>query len=222
MPPTQKPATGWKRVYLQKQALYPHEHAVYLWLRPRSWGADAPGEVDGLPVLTLAGTRRRAYGALIDAIVILPFIVAAILLLVALGVIQATVVGSGLANLSLRGFMECWFAAITMFALVSAIQVARWGATLGKRSLGMAVVRSEGEPISAGFTALRDGAVKGCLFFGPLALLFLLLPLLDYCWIIWDRERRALHDIVVGSRVVRTKDGPIGQRREAFVRRYPL
>jgi uncharacterized RDD family membrane protein YckC len=54
-----------------------------------------------------------------------------------------------------------------------------------------------------GFALLREILVKTILF-GYVALVTLYLAtLLNYLWPLWDPRNRALHDRMVGSRVVR-------------------
>ncbi|RAY14359.1 RDD family protein [Actinomadura craniellae] len=66
---------------------------------------------------------------------------------------------------------------------------ARWGQTLGKRLLGIRVVRAvDGGPVDNSQALLRAavytvlGGFCSCFF------------LIDVAWILWDRRRQALHD----------------------------
>ena len=74
------------------------------------------------------------------------------------------------------------------------------GQTFGKRLLGIQVRdAATGGPIGAGRAALRYvvvGLFRVILFFG-------LFTLLDGLWPLWDPNRQALHDKIVGSAVVR-------------------
>ena len=47
--------------------------------------------------------------------------------------------------------------------------------------------------------------LKDKLVIGPAFLLFLTCSLIDHLWLLWDKERRALHDKVSGSYVVSTR-----------------
>jgi uncharacterized RDD family membrane protein YckC len=79
----------------------------------------------------------------------------------------------------------------------------RWrGQTVGKRLVGMRVVRAEdGGPISNGQALVRAlvfvvaGSICGC--FGVLNVL----------WILWDRRRQCLHDKAARTVVVKTGPG---------------
>ena len=69
------------------------------------------------------------------------------------------------------------------------------GRTPGKWVLRIRVVRTSGAPTGFWWSFLREWPVKGVLS---------LIPLLDVLWPLWDKEKRALHDMVVNSRVVRS------------------
>lgn len=76
------------------------------------------------------------------------------------------------------------------------------GQTPGKRSVGIRVVRADGQPLDAQTAFRRELGVKTILL-GLIALLTLLIGwLLNYLWPLWDREHRAGHDALVGTRVV--------------------
>jgi uncharacterized RDD family membrane protein YckC len=77
------------------------------------------------------------------------------------------------------------------------------GQTWGKQVLGIRVVHDTGQPMSFGWSALREIAVKGLLV-GIASSIIPLIPwLLNYLWPLWDDQNRALHDIVCSTHVVR-------------------
>ncbi len=76
------------------------------------------------------------------------------------------------------------------------------GQTLGKQALGIRVVRMSGEPQTFWSAAVREVAVKLLLFAGAGSMLFGVPSLLDVLWPLWDDQRRALHDMLVDTRVV--------------------
>lgn len=82
------------------------------------------------------------------------------------------------------------------------VPTALWGQTLGKRLLGIKVVDAEGEPPGWGRAAMRELVGK------PLSGLSLGLGFLAA---LFHPERRALHDLVGGTRVVaaRRGEGPV-------------
>lgn len=78
---------------------------------------------------------------------------------------------------------------------------ARNGQSLGKQLVGIRVVREDGEPITFGSALLREVAVK-LLLFETVGGFFLLPTALNYLWPLWDEQNRALHDMIVSTRVV--------------------
>ena len=76
------------------------------------------------------------------------------------------------------------------------------GQTVGRMATGIRVIRAGGEPITFGFAALREIAVKGLLFGILGSFTFGIAQLIDYLWPLWDDENRALHDFIVDTRVV--------------------
>jgi uncharacterized RDD family membrane protein YckC len=77
------------------------------------------------------------------------------------------------------------------------------GKTWGKQIVGIRVVRVGGEPVGFGYAMLREVVVEGLLF-GWVGSFFMAIPtLLDWLWPLWDEENRALHDMMVDSRVIR-------------------
>jgi uncharacterized RDD family membrane protein YckC len=76
------------------------------------------------------------------------------------------------------------------------------GQTLGRMATGIRVVRAGGGPMTFGFAMLREVAVKALLFGIVSSMTFGLATLLDVLWPLWDEENRALHDLIVDTRVV--------------------
>ncbi len=77
------------------------------------------------------------------------------------------------------------------------------GQTLGKMALGIRVVRANGRPVDFGYAMLREVVVKAFLFGIVGGATAGLAQLADYLWPLWDEENRALHDMIVDSRVIR-------------------
>jgi uncharacterized RDD family membrane protein YckC len=80
------------------------------------------------------------------------------------------------------------------------------GQTLGMQLLGIRVIRSNGERVSLCFGALREGIVIGGLG-GVILVLPIIGPLVlvaNYLWPLIDERRRAGHDRLVSSLVVRS------------------
>ncbi len=80
------------------------------------------------------------------------------------------------------------------------------GKTLGRMAIGIRVVRANGRPDRL---RLRDaargrGQVAAVQRRSASSVTFGLAALLDVLWPLWDEENRALHDMVVDSRVIKT------------------
>lgn len=89
-----------------------------------------------------------------------------------------------------------WFA----YSLLM-IRDAQNGQTLGMQVLGIRVRRMDGKPVDVQVVAIRQLLMQEIVF-GLLA--FLVIPyLLNYLWPLWDKENRALHDMVAKTRVVK-------------------
>ena len=83
--------------------------------------------------------------------------------------------------------------AFAAFWLIPVITMARTnGETIGKRVMGIRVVRTSGAATGFWWSLLREVPVKAIVGLVPV----------DNLWPLWDRENRALHDMVVRSRVV--------------------
>jgi uncharacterized RDD family membrane protein YckC len=78
------------------------------------------------------------------------------------------------------------------------------GRTLGRQLLGIRVVRADGRRTDFWWSALRESVLKTLVFGGiGSGATFGLAWLADVLWPLWDDQNRALHDIIVDSRVVR-------------------
>jgi uncharacterized RDD family membrane protein YckC len=83
------------------------------------------------------------------------------------------------------------------------------GQTIGKKALGIRVIRQEaGGPIGYG-RALGRNAVRGLPGYLPLIGLFWVL--IDNLWMLWDREKQTLHDKATRTLVVPVAAYPIQQ-----------
>jgi uncharacterized RDD family membrane protein YckC len=68
---------------------------------------------------------------------------------------------------------------------------------------GCRVVRVDGRPVDLGWALLREAVVKGLGLGLVGGITGGIAYLVDFLWPLWDDENRALHDMVVSSRVVR-------------------
>lgn len=80
------------------------------------------------------------------------------------------------------------------------------GQTLGKLVTGCRVVRSGGRRVDFWWAAWREVVVKGLVLGIASSLTGGIAYLADVLWPLWDSQRRALHDFVVDSRVVRSRE----------------
>lgn len=177
---------------------------------PGGW--DRPIEAPPAPGVP-AGWASRAVAAIVDtAIVGLPAAAFAASL-VALAVGAGLFAGDDGASVALGVVAVLGIAVATLIALLIVTLLyapflmrrrgPRNGQTWGKQLMGIRVIRRNGDPQTLASAAFREGAVK-VLGFALAASLLLYVPtLLDCLWPAWDREKRALHDMLADSRVVR-------------------
>ncbi|MEU9017628.1 RDD family protein [Actinomadura sp. NPDC048394] len=91
------------------------------------------------------------------------------------------------------------------------VQHALWGKTIGKRAVGIRVVRADDHTAASwgqiiarqGFVFLASAITTALTFLVPFGGLFGFVAMLDNAWILWDRDRQAVHDMVAGTVVVR-------------------
>jgi uncharacterized RDD family membrane protein YckC len=175
------------------------------WHRPIPARA-VPGE--------LAGWWSRAGASVVDAaLVALPAALVAggiVALVSAAGGISFEDDGTGVLVGLLAVALSLLTAAATLFvtALLYAPLTmrrpgARNGQTWGKQLVGIRVIRMSGEPSTLASAAVREAGAKFLLFGVGGALLAWIPTVVDLLWPVWDQENRALHDMLVDTRVVR-------------------
>jgi uncharacterized RDD family membrane protein YckC len=171
---------------------------------PGGW--DRP--VAGPPPLTApyAGWWSRVGAALFDLLVIsVPAVVLAVLIFGSVGAAFSADDEFGVVTLilGLIAYVSLLFAAVILYApLLMRRAGERNGQTWGKQLVGIRVVRTNGVPMDFTHSAIREALVKG-LGLGFASSIIPLIPyLLDVLWPLWDDEHRAIHDMVVGTRVV--------------------
>ncbi len=174
-------------------------------------GASSPGAFRPTPTPFSAGQHvlsewwRRAVALIIDSIII--GVAALIILAIFGGIFSVGFLGGETAGVisTIVGLL-LGVVAVAVVALVYAplMMVRTNGQTLGKMATGCRVVRADGKKIDFGWAALREVVVKALAFGVAGSITFGIANLLDYLWPLWDDQNRALHDMVVNSRVVRT------------------
>jgi uncharacterized RDD family membrane protein YckC len=153
----------------------------------------------------LAGWWSRVGAQLIDGLVIGVF---ATVLLVVLGAIGATGFiadeTAGVITVMLALFVGGLCALVAALVYAPLMMAKTNGRTLGRMATGIRVVRANGKPIDFGWAMLREVVVKWLLFNVVAgSVTFGLAWLVDVLWPLWDEENRALHDMVVDSRVIK-------------------
>ena len=87
------------------------------------------------------------------------------------------------------------------------------GQTLGKQATKIRVIRDDGKAVGVKTVLMREGVGKllpgvlGALSHAVL-IIVLIYFLLDYLWPLWERENRALHDLLARTHVV-FRDEPV-------------
>jgi uncharacterized RDD family membrane protein YckC len=139
----------------------------------------------------LSGWWRRVGAYLIDGLIISILINLGWVLIVT----GSEVLGGILAFIGLLLAFFYW-------PLTMAREGPQNGQSLGKQALGIRVARDTREPVTFGFALLRQFVVIYLLFQVVGGILFGLPWLIDVLWPLWDRENRALHDMIVKSHVL--------------------
>ena len=93
--------------------------------------------------------------------------------------------------------------AVLAFVYAPLLMARTNGQTLGKMATRCRVARADGKRVTFGWAALREVAVKGLVLGIAGAVTGGIAIIVDAIWPLVDSERRALHDHVVDSRVVR-------------------
>jgi uncharacterized RDD family membrane protein YckC len=136
----------------------------------------------------LATFLQRLAAYLIDTVLFyLPLLVIILTLL-------GGMIGVMLGSLALLvGYVIWW-----LFAL-------RRGQTPGKRLVGIRVIKDNGEPSGWGYTFLREFVIKellGGFLSGMTGGIYFAAA---HLWPLWDRDRQALHDKMIGTLVVQNR-----------------
>ena len=186
-----------------------HESGLPGYTSPPPPGAGGPvspaferaPELGGRHVL--ASWWSRVGAALIDGLIIS---VGALILFLPVGALFSVGISAdsnaGLGT-AIAGLVV-WVLCVTLIALLYApVLMSRTnGKTFGRMVVNIRVVRTSGAPITFWFAVLREVVIKAFLF-GILGTFTAgIAPILDVLWPLWDEENRALHDFIVGTRVV--------------------
>ena len=166
---------------------------------PGGWEQPIP-QAQGWRGVPLASWGSRVAATLIDWLILL--VPAVVLTLIVVAIASGSDTGAIVTGV--LGFLA-WLVVLFIYAPVLMMRGgAHNGQTWGKQTLGIRVVRDNGQPMSFGWSALREIAVKGLLVSIASSIIPLIPWLLDNLWPLWDDENRALHDMVCSTHVVRT------------------
>jgi uncharacterized RDD family membrane protein YckC len=147
----------------------------------------------------LAGWGSRFAAVLIDGLILtIP-----VAILAAAVIAIATGSDTGAIVTGILGFLAYLVVVFVYAPMLMARSGAGNGQTWGKQVMSIRVVRDSGEPMSFGWAALREIAVKQLLFAWAGSIFAGLPWLLDNLWPLWDDQNRALHDMIVSTHVVR-------------------
>jgi uncharacterized RDD family membrane protein YckC len=151
----------------------------------------------------LSGWWRRAGAAIVDGIVIG---IGAIVLLIAitapfsLGFFASD--DAGLASLAVGLVIAVLCVSVVALLYAPALMTRTNGRTFGRMATGIRVVRANGEPMTFSVAVMREVVIKALALGIAGSATGGLAQLLDILWPLWDDENRALHDMVVDTRVV--------------------
>ena len=170
---------------------------------PGGWDRPVAGPP---PMAAYAGWWSRVGAALFDLLVIsVPAVILAIAVFGGVGAAFSAGDEFGVVTLilGLIAYVALLFGAVLLYApLLMRRPGAQNGQTWGKQLVGVRVVRTNGVPMDFTHSAIREALVKG-LGLGIASSIIPFVPyLLDALWPLWDDERRAIHDMIVGTRVV--------------------
>lgn len=151
---------------------------------------------------------RRVGAALVDGVVLLPFVFG---LSVLFGISAHDYFNASRGSLfvpnsiGLRNEAGSLLAALIYLPTIMKLTDGR---TVGKFATRIRVVRVDQKPMTFTRAGFREVVVKNLVFGAyPLSDL-LILPVLDSLWPLWDRQNRAIHDMLARTRVVRVDATP--------------
>lgn len=155
-------------------------------------------------MLVSATWLSRVYAAAIDAAIVIALTAPTMALLVWIGEVNPPIYSERLST----QFVFVVAVVLTLFSFVysTLLITYRHGQTIGKKLLGIRVVKMDGSYLGLGHAALREVLVKQMLFGFGASFSFGVIQLADALWPFVDRINRCLHDIVAQTRVVEVLD----------------
>ena len=146
------------------------------------------------PQLAFAGWGERVGATILDTIFVVLLIAAAVAIGAALGTLTHEL--AGIPFYTAAALVWLFYGPYLMRR-----EGERNGQTWGKQAVGIRVVKEDRQRMTFGWSFLREFVIK-TLLFGWVGGSILLGWLLDVLWPLWDDENRALHDMIVSTRVV--------------------
>ena len=170
-------------------------------------GAFAPrqrGDVAEPSQDRLAGWGQRALAAIIDALLIsaVAGILFAIVGLLLFGAASLET-GGGLVAVVVIALIVIPVVAIAALVYAPLMMARTNGKTIGKMVTGCRVVRADGRPVDFLWAAYREVVIKTLLVGVAGSITAGIGYLVNYLWPLFDDRKRAIHDMIVDSRVVR-------------------
>jgi uncharacterized RDD family membrane protein YckC len=163
---------------------------------PSSTPARAPGAAPGAPpVESLATWGSRVGAYLIDLVA--EAVLAVIVALPVAAIFSSNNTAAGVATIAAT--------VIVVFAYSTVMLATTNGKTVGKRMVGIRVVRAGGEPMTWGRAALREIVMRGLVIGLVGTLTFGIAGILDVLWPLWDKQNQSLHDHGAETWVVRDR-----------------
>jgi uncharacterized RDD family membrane protein YckC len=159
-----------------------------------------------IPQQLYAGFWIRVLSRIIDGFVLAPLyipIIAQILGPVRRAMEEANRTGQPFQPPDIAPIAYQWTVLIVAIGyLYQLVMIGLWGATVGKFATSIRVRRLDGSPAGWREAALRPvlETVISLLRASTLGLL----SLVDYLWMLWDKQKQTLHDKLAGTIVVKT------------------
>jgi len=154
--------------------------------------------------LTMATARSRLAAILIDGSLLLPEVIGAIVLAGRMAPERAQSPASPQTG-TLVVVAACWLYFLSVMAY-QMVGLSRRGQTVGKRAMKIGIVKLDGSKPGFLHAVLLRALVNGLP--GAIPVVGVLYPLIDFLFI-FRADRRCVHDLIAGTRVVQVQAAPL-------------